>query len=146
MFQLLRDAATGTQVNLPDPSHILPYLDLYTLVVLNPTPVTGLAIITSHLPPLSIFKNGQFQPAKTRASQKNWNIAWTFEPITTAANNPLISLGNIMSSIYGNRSYIPSTCRVLCWCHSWQSPVYVSGVSLSVISTLQHLSFFSRSV
>ena len=48
----------------------------------------------------------------------------------------------VMSSIYGNCSYIPSKCGVLCWCHSQQSPDYVSRVSLSEICHCLHIYLF----
>jgi len=77
MFQLLRDARAGTQVDLPDPSDILPYLDLYTLVVLD---LERVARQLSLLFTYHHFPSGQFRPATT-------STARIFDPIAAAAKN-----------------------------------------------------------
>lgn len=95
---------TGAQVDLPDPSRILPYLDLYTLVILQPAVVAGLVLLTPYFPPLSIFKNGQFRRAPTRAVPTNPNVARIFDPIATAASNdPPLSLGHIPLSSHDSQ-------------------------------------------
>jgi len=95
---------TGAQVDLPDPSRILPYLDLYTLVILQPAVVAGLVLLTPYFPPLSIFKNGQFRRAPTRAVPTNPNVARIFDPIATAANDhPPLSPGYIPLSSHDSQ-------------------------------------------
>jgi hypothetical protein len=90
LFQLLRNhAATGVKVNLPDPTPVLPYLDLFALVILNPTGVTGLRIPTLYLPGLFSLQNNQFRPTRTRAGS-----ALIFDVIA-AAGNTTVSHGLI---------------------------------------------------
>lgn len=69
---------------------MLPYLDLFSLAILNPTCVIGLRIPTLYLPGLSILRNGQFRPSRTRAA----NAARIFDYIA-AAGNTSVSYGFI---------------------------------------------------
>ena len=81
MFQLLRNAATGASVNLPDPTAVLPYLNLFSLVILNPASVAGLFIPTAYLPGLSSLQNDRFRPTRTRA-----NSVRIFDVMATASH------------------------------------------------------------
>jgi len=91
VFRLLRNAATGAQVNLPrDPTLVLPYLNLFSLAILNPTGVTGLRIPTLYLPRVYSLQNGEFRPARTR----NATSALIFD-VVAAGNNTTVSHGLI---------------------------------------------------
>jgi hypothetical protein len=59
----LNDALEGLDVDLPDMTSILPFLGLYTLVVLLPDKLTGSEIPAHHPPDLFILDGSQFVPA-----------------------------------------------------------------------------------
>lgn len=70
MLQKLCNAARGLPNDLPqvpDPTPTFPYINLFSLVVLNPTSVVGLCIPTLYLPRVYSIQNGLFRPARTRS-------------------------------------------------------------------------------
>jgi hypothetical protein len=75
VFHLLLDARGGCSVDLPDPTTVLPYLGLFTLVILTLENVKGHEIATTHLPNLSILFNGNF----IDASPTTPNVACIFD-------------------------------------------------------------------
>lgn len=58
MFRLLKDAARGNPVELPNTESVLPFLNLYTLVTLSPERLRGRAISTPYAPDLCELKDG----------------------------------------------------------------------------------------
>ena len=68
VFNLLLAAQGRTKVKLPDPTAILPYLGLFSLVVLNPNDLTDYELLTTHLLGLSILHNGHFTPTPNEMS------------------------------------------------------------------------------
>lgn len=54
------DAQQGKEVDLPNVKSVLPFLGLYSLVVVHPTELHKLQILAHHLPALSVLQNGQF--------------------------------------------------------------------------------------
>jgi len=60
VFRLLDDARQGREVDLPNVQSILPFLGLYSLVILQPTELDGLRLLSHHLPALSVLQDDQF--------------------------------------------------------------------------------------
>jgi hypothetical protein len=94
VFDLLLDARGGCSVDLPDPTAVLPYLGLFTLVILTPEKVKGHEIATTHLPNLSILSNGNFI-AVPDASPTAPNVARIFDVLATIRANPPKQRGHI---------------------------------------------------
>jgi hypothetical protein len=63
VFRLLHSAVDGLPVDLPDPSLIIPFLGLYSLVILSPGQVTGLQLVTPRLPKIFKRDGRHFIPA-----------------------------------------------------------------------------------
>ncbi|KIM79552.1 hypothetical protein PILCRDRAFT_823471 [Piloderma croceum F 1598] len=94
VFDLLVDANEGRNVDLPDPTAILPYLGLFTLVVLTPEDLKGHEIATTHLPDLSIFDNRHFT-LDPNASPTAPNVARIFDVMDIIRFNPPKKTGHI---------------------------------------------------
>ena len=79
-------------MHIPDPSNILPYIGLNTIVPLQPDQLVDLSISTCHFPGLSILRDGQWIPARLRTSPTAPNVARIFDalalPATGATRNP----------------------------------------------------------
>jgi hypothetical protein len=58
VFRLLKDAAQGITVELPNTASVLPFLNLYTLVALSPEQLGGHVINTPYAPDLWVLKDG----------------------------------------------------------------------------------------
>jgi hypothetical protein len=95
VFNLLRLAMTGANVELPDPTSIFPYLGLFTIVILSPDDVVGCCISTQHLPTLSILQNSHFIPAPSTVSPADQDMARIFDVVAVSSTDPPISLGTI---------------------------------------------------
>jgi hypothetical protein len=89
---LLRLAMTGSTVPLPDLTPILPYLGLYTIVVLIPDKVHRHCIPTMHLPTLTIIRNRLFVPAPRRTSATKPDVARIFDVLALVGTDPPISM------------------------------------------------------
>lgn len=63
VFRLLKVAARGKAVDLPNTASVRPFLNLYTLVVLLPEQLIGEEIGTAHTPDLRVFERDRFYPA-----------------------------------------------------------------------------------
>ena len=85
----------GDDVALPDPTNILPYLGLFTIVALRPDDLVGCSITTPHLPGLSHQQDNRFLPAPPGTSPADENVARIFDVLAVAAGNPPISYGAI---------------------------------------------------
>jgi hypothetical protein len=100
------DASHGTQVELPEPKAILPYLGLFTMLTINPTEVTGFRIPTLHLPSLSILCGTKFVKATSATAEK---VPRVFEPSALDDNTPLnlvvILLSRFMGSVTGSSQF-----------------------------------------
>lgn len=81
VLALLSDAANGHQVHLPDPTSILPYIGLYTLVPLEPKGLYGLQHLTP-LPGLSIISSHHFVPAPPGIPPNTANVTQIFNAIS----------------------------------------------------------------
>lgn len=95
VFDLLRLSMTGSNVALPDPTPILPYLGLFTIVPLMLHELLDCTISTNHLPELSHLQDNQFAPAPHGTSPADQNVARIFDVLAIAAGNPPVSLGDI---------------------------------------------------
>ncbi|KAM6501410.1 hypothetical protein JOM56_004424 [Amanita muscaria] len=95
VFDLLRLAMAGDEVALPDPTPILPYLGLFTIVSLRPDDLLGCTITTTHLPELSHLQDNRFSPAPHGTSPADQNVAQIFDVLDIAAGSPPMSLGDI---------------------------------------------------
>lgn len=88
------DANEGQNVDLPDPTAVLPYLGLLTLVVLTPEDLKDHEIATTHLPDLSIFDNRRFT-LSPNASPTAPNVARIFDVMDIIRFNPPKKRGHI---------------------------------------------------
>lgn len=81
VFSLFRDAVRGEDVSesLPDPTPILPFLWLSTIVILKPESVLRRCIVTDSLPALSILQNNQFTFASNGTLPGDANVARVFD-------------------------------------------------------------------
>lgn len=95
MFELLRHAKLGEGVELPDPTTILPFLGLFTIVILKPEQLVGCFICTQHLPALSILQDNNFVLAPNGTSPADENAARIFDVLEIVNGDPQISLGLI---------------------------------------------------
>jgi hypothetical protein len=79
-------------MHIPDPSNILPYIGLNTIVPLQPDQLVDLSISTCHFPGLSILRDGQWIPARLQTSPTTPNVARIFDalalPAMGATRNP----------------------------------------------------------
>jgi hypothetical protein len=64
---------------IPDPSRVLPYLGLYTLVHLKPRELEKTRMSTPCLPGLSVLRNRQWVPAPSDATPTTPNVARIFD-------------------------------------------------------------------
>ena len=64
---MLNDALHGIDVDLPNTKSIIPFLDLYTLVILSPNDLKGFSLRTHHPPDSFLLDDGRFVsvPANT---------------------------------------------------------------------------------
>jgi hypothetical protein len=85
----------GEEVALPDPTTILPFLGLFSIVVLKPKQLVRCDICTKHLPVLSILQDNKFVRAPDGTSPADENVARIFDVLEVARDNPQISLGLI---------------------------------------------------
>jgi hypothetical protein len=92
---LLLEASRGTSVDLPDPNAILPYLDLFSLVVLTPDDLKGHILLTPHLPDLSILQNNRFIAAPANMLPTAPNVARIFDVVAVIDARPLRQFGHI---------------------------------------------------
>jgi hypothetical protein len=79
VLDMLISASQGTPQEISDPSPILPYIGLYTMVHLKPDELVGLDLLTARLPELSILSNHQWIPAPAHTSPSAPNTARIFD-------------------------------------------------------------------
>ena len=92
---MLLEASRRTSVDLPDPNTILPYLGLFSLVVLTPDDLKDHILLTSHLPDLSILQNNRFIAAPANILPTAPNVAQIFDVIAVIDTKPLRQFGHI---------------------------------------------------
>jgi hypothetical protein len=80
--QVFRELATHNLQGLPDPSAILPYIGLYTIVYLKPEELRDVTISTSFFPPVYILSNGLWQMAPNQTVLTGPTVAHIFDPLT----------------------------------------------------------------
>jgi hypothetical protein len=88
VLQLLLLASRGLDVDLPDPRSILPYIGLFSVLVLKPKLVQGCVIRTLHQPPPSIISDNQFVPAPGNTPFNSRNIARIFDVQALEVTDP----------------------------------------------------------
>lgn len=84
---MLVAARQGTPQEIPDPSSVLPYIGLYTMVHLKPDELVDVEMPTVRFPNLSILSNGQWIPASANTSPSAPNAALIFDA-TAVATTP----------------------------------------------------------
>ena len=94
VFDLLLAAQGGIEVELPDPMAILPYIGLFSLVVLKPSDLTVRELLTTHLLGLSILHNSHSIPTPN-TSPTAPNVARIFDVLTVINAKPLKQWGHI---------------------------------------------------
>jgi hypothetical protein len=80
--------------DIPDPSRILPYIGLYTLITLKPAELE-FKITTSSFPCLSILTNGEWVPAPPHTLPTAPNVARIFDARAVPVGNHPESFGII---------------------------------------------------
>ena len=75
------DALDGSSVGLPNPTAIIPYIGLFTLVTLDPTTTARHMMTTPYLPGLSIIRNNKFKEAPANTSATAKNVARIFDSL-----------------------------------------------------------------
>lgn len=76
---MLNHALQGIDVDLPDPKPILPFLGLYTLVMLSPQDLYGSEIPAHHPPALFVLEGAQFVSAPADTSPEAAVVARIFD-------------------------------------------------------------------
>ena len=79
----------GHAVTLPDPTSILPFLGLFTIVILKPEGLLGCRIPTLHLPPLSILQDNHFAFAPAGTLPGDENVARIFDVLGMIGLDPV---------------------------------------------------------
>jgi hypothetical protein len=79
----------GHPVDLPDPTSVLPYIGLYTLVPLEPKNLYGLQRLIPLLPGLSIISGHQFVPALPETQPSGLNVARIFDAMSLTTSEML---------------------------------------------------------
>jgi len=99
---LLSNAAHGCHVDLPDPTSVLPFIGLYTVVPLKPKELYGLQCLTPLLPGLSIVSGRYFVPASPGTQPNAPNVARIFDIMSLTATStwPPETLGRIPFSSF----------------------------------------------
>ena len=94
---MLSDAVHGHQVDLPDPTSILPHIGLYTVVPLNPKELYGFERLTPLLPGLFIVVGRHFVPAPPGTPPNAPNVVRIFDIMSFTATStwPSETLGRI---------------------------------------------------
>jgi hypothetical protein len=91
---LLREADQDNDVNLPKFNSILPFLGLFTLVILAPNQLNGVKIAAHHLPDLSMLHGDQFMPAPADTLPDAPDVARIFDvlAISDGVDTPTYSI------------------------------------------------------
>ena len=122
------DALEGASVELPDPTAIIPYIGLFTLVSLDPSTTARNVIATLHLPGLSIIRDNCFEdaPANTRATAKD--VARIFDSSNIEDDGPfshgVIPLGPDVAGFEEKRY--------------WQIPVFAGAIFAALMPRIQY--------
>jgi hypothetical protein len=74
-----------------DPTLILPYLNLYTIIPLKSKELQNLRIPSNHFPKLSILQNGKFVDAPDGVSPNDPNAARIFDALSLESDAPVVS-------------------------------------------------------
>ena len=88
VFRLLNDAQQGRKVDLPNVQSVLPFLGLYSLVILLPTELDRLHIISHHLPALSILQDDGFVLAPPDTEPDAPGAARIFDALSMTEKQP----------------------------------------------------------
>jgi len=94
LYQVLDGLTTSNLQGLPDPSAILPFIGLYSVIHLKSTRLQRLTHCTPFFPPLSVLHNGQWENAPTGTASTAPNVARIFDPlaVNSSAQHPSPSL------------------------------------------------------
>lgn len=84
----MNDAVEGLDVDLPDLESVLPFLGLFTLVILLPEELDRLQLVTHHLPNLSILDGSQFISAPTDTLPDAPGVARIFDVLAITDTLP----------------------------------------------------------
>ena len=83
VLNMLQNAVNGSTVDLPDYAAILPYIGLFSIVLLNPSSdgAPNYELPTLYLPHLSILTNNKLTPAPRNTSPRSAHAARIFDSI-----------------------------------------------------------------
>ena len=102
VLDMLQTAATdGSAVDLPEYEAILPYIALFSIILLNPERGRNYVLPTLYLPALSALINNQFTPAPRGTSPRTSHTARIFDSIALGDTPPPVNLGSIPLSYEG---------------------------------------------
>jgi hypothetical protein len=100
VFESLNRARTeGLATNIPDSEQIIPFVGLYSLVILRPSQVTNLCHVTPHLPGLSLRNGRHFTKAPGNTLPNAPSVARIFG---------VFAMGQDVEEIYGRIPLSPS--------------------------------------
>ena len=122
------DALGGESVELPDPTAIIPYIGLFTLVSLDPSTTARNVIGALYLPGLPIIRDNCFQdaPANTRATAKD--VARIFDSSSIKEDDPfshgVIPLGPAVAGFEEKRY--------------WRIPVVAGAIFAALMPRLEY--------
>jgi len=81
LYQVINELTTSNPQGLPDPSSILPYIGLYTIVHLKATQLRNVDFMAGYFPPPSVLRNGRWEDARTRSTSTGPNVARIFDSL-----------------------------------------------------------------
>jgi len=85
---LLKDAARGETVDLPNTDSVLPFLNLYSLVVLLPNQLIRNGIGAAYTPDLWVFKKGRFSRAPERTPPGGTGVSRIYDVLANPNRHP----------------------------------------------------------
>ena len=119
------DALDGSPVGLPNPTAIIPYIGLFTLVTLDPTTTARNIMNTPYLPGLSIIHNNKFKEAPANTSATAKNVTHIFD-----------SLGIQEDTFNFGRVPLAPGIAAFGEKHYWQIPVFIGAIFAVLMSRL----------
>jgi hypothetical protein len=90
--QVLAKLVAGTTDSIPDPSLVLPYIGLYSMVHLKPDELEELILVIPVFPHLSILRDNQWVPPPSEATPATQHVARIFDARSLPARGFDISL------------------------------------------------------
>lgn len=115
-------------MELPNPTNIIPYIGLFTLVTLDPITAARNIMTTPYLPGLSIIHNNKFEEAPANTSATATNVARIFDSLGIEGDTPL------------NLGIIPLAPGVAAFEEKryWRIPVFTGAIFAALMARLMN--------